>query len=191
MGYDSKRTRSWYDIEVLLSCRRGQPLQRSLYQMVRNRAAPSIELTSHAIKIDPHLRTPGDTPTVSHLPGQSLEGQRRVFAVDMRNHGSSSHHDSMTYEDMTKDVLGFLADQVGRGRLVLVVSPGGVLCRLRASKRLQNDFGHVHASPSQVSSRATWIHLSFEGAEAFDVVCLDSVDRMDTLAPWQQSKQVG
>lgn len=103
----------------------------------------------------------------------------------MRNHGSSSHHDSMTYEDMTNDVLGFLADQVGRGRLVLFVSPGDLLYRLRASKRLQNDFGHVHASPSQVSSRVKWAHHSIEGAEVFDVVCPDSVDRMDTSAPCQ------
>ena len=43
---------------------------------------------------------------------QSLERERRVFAVDMRNHGSSSHHDSMTYVDMADDVLGFMADQV-------------------------------------------------------------------------------
>lgn len=31
----------------------------------------------------------------------------------MRNHGSSSHHESMTYVDMADDVMGFLADQVG------------------------------------------------------------------------------
>ena len=31
----------------------------------------------------------------------------------MRNHGGSSHHDSMTYVDMADDVLGFLADKVG------------------------------------------------------------------------------
>lgn len=37
---------------------------------------------------------------------------RRIFAVDMRNHGSSSHHDSMTYEEMAEDVLAFMVDQV-------------------------------------------------------------------------------
>ena len=42
---------------------------------------------------------------------QSLEGERRVFAVDIRNHGASSHHDSMTYVNMADDVLGFLADK--------------------------------------------------------------------------------
>lgn len=43
---------------------------------------------------------------------QSLDQERRVFAVDMRNHGASSHHESMTYVDMANDVLGFLADKV-------------------------------------------------------------------------------
>ncbi|CAN0498266.1 unnamed protein product, partial [Scytosiphon promiscuus] len=42
---------------------------------------------------------------------QRLAGESRVFAVDMRNHGSSSHHDSMTYVDMADDVLGFMADK--------------------------------------------------------------------------------
>lgn len=31
----------------------------------------------------------------------------------MRNHGSSSHHASMSYVDMADDVLGFLAEKVG------------------------------------------------------------------------------
>ncbi|CAM9796001.1 unnamed protein product, partial [Choristocarpus tenellus] len=48
-----------------------------------------------------------------------LERDRRLFAVDMRNHGGSSHCDSMTYEEMADDVLGFLADQ-GLSRAVLV-----------------------------------------------------------------------
>lgn len=44
---------------------------------------------------------------------QSLDQERRVFAVDMRNHGASSHHESMTYVNMADDVLGFLADKAG------------------------------------------------------------------------------
>lgn len=43
-----------------------------------------------------------------------MDQERRVFAVDMRNHGASSHHDSMTYVNMADDVLGFLADKVPR-----------------------------------------------------------------------------
>lgn len=50
---------------------------------------------------------------------KSLDRERRVFAVDMRNHGSSSHHDSMTYVDMADDVLGFMADQ-GLSEAVLI-----------------------------------------------------------------------
>ncbi|CAM9556430.1 unnamed protein product [Ectocarpus sp. 13 AM-2016] len=49
----------------------------------------------------------------------SLDQERRVFAVDMRNHGASSHHDSMTYVDMANDVLGFLADK-GLSEAVLI-----------------------------------------------------------------------
>ncbi|CAM9828138.1 unnamed protein product [Ectocarpus sp. 12 AP-2014] len=50
---------------------------------------------------------------------KSLDQERRVFAVDMRNHGASSHHDSMTYVDMANDVLGFLADK-GLSEAVLI-----------------------------------------------------------------------
>ncbi|CAN0181777.1 unnamed protein product [Pylaiella littoralis] len=50
---------------------------------------------------------------------KSLDQERRVFAVDMRNHGASSHHDSMTYVNMADDVLGFLADK-GLSEAVLV-----------------------------------------------------------------------
>eukprot|EP00903_Cladosiphon_okamuranus_P008641 g8285.t1 len=50
---------------------------------------------------------------------KSLEQERRVFAVDMRNHGASSHHESMTYVNMADDVLGFLADK-GLSEAVLI-----------------------------------------------------------------------
>ncbi|CAM9659341.1 unnamed protein product [Ascophyllum nodosum] len=50
---------------------------------------------------------------------KSLDKERRVFAVDMRNHGASSHHDTMTYVDMADDVLGFMADE-GLSEAVLV-----------------------------------------------------------------------
>lgn len=56
---------------------------------------------------------PPDPARARCVCAQSLDQERRVFAVDMRNHGSSSHHDSMTYVDMADDVLGFLADKVG------------------------------------------------------------------------------
>eukprot|EP00752_Nemacystus_decipiens_P005633 g5097.t1 len=50
---------------------------------------------------------------------KSLDQERRVFAVDMRNHGASSHHESMTYVNMADDVLGFLADK-GLSEAVLI-----------------------------------------------------------------------
>eukprot|EP00158_Paraphelidium_tribonemae_P000397 Partr_v1_DN22049_c1_g1_i1_m44401 putative Abhydrolase domain containing len=48
-----------------------------------------------------------------------LERPRRVFAVDMRNHGASSHHAGMTYPDMAGDIVAFM-EQRGLGKAVLV-----------------------------------------------------------------------
>lgn len=81
-------------------------------------AGRSAQLAPHP----PALRETTDPPSARlySLPWltQSLDQERRVFAVDMRNHGASSHHDSMTYVDMANDVLGFLADKVTRRGLL-------------------------------------------------------------------------
>lgn len=50
-----------------------------------------------------------------------LETKRRIFAVDLRNHGDNTHdwRDEMSYSQMAKDVIGFL-ESIGIQRAVLV-----------------------------------------------------------------------
>ena len=37
----------------------------------------------------------------------AISKERDVFLVDLRNHGESDHHSSMTYEEMARDVARF------------------------------------------------------------------------------------
>ena len=43
-----------------------------------------------------------------------LSSKRNVYLVDLRNHGESDHHPSMTYKELVDDVLRF-ADAKGIG----------------------------------------------------------------------------
>lgn len=48
-----------------------------------------------------------------------LSGDRRVLVVDMRNHGRSFHADSMSYEEMARDILDTLdAENIDRADLL-------------------------------------------------------------------------
>ena len=50
--------------------------------------------------------------------GRDLAAGRRVFALDLRNHGLSPHSDEMTYAAMAADVEAWLdAWGIARGRL--------------------------------------------------------------------------
>lgn len=40
--------------------------------------------------------------------GRDLTGRFHVFALDLRNHGNSPHADTMSYEEMMGDVIGWL-----------------------------------------------------------------------------------
>src|SRR5580693_9173009 len=42
------------------------------------------------------------------VAGKELAASRRVYALDMRNHGLSPHSPEMTYEAMAADVLAWL-----------------------------------------------------------------------------------
>ena len=49
----------------------------------------------------------------------AISKERDVFLVDLRNHGESDHHASMTYEEMARDVARF-AEQRGLERYTLI-----------------------------------------------------------------------
>lgn len=49
----------------------------------------------------------------------AISRQRDVFLVDLRNHGESDHHASMTYEEMARDVARF-ADSRGLTSYTLI-----------------------------------------------------------------------
>lgn len=37
-----------------------------------------------------------------------ISRDRDVFLIDLRNHGESDHHESMTYEEMANDLFRFI-----------------------------------------------------------------------------------
>lgn len=48
-----------------------------------------------------------------------ISAKRNVYLVDLRNHGESDHHKSMTYKEMAEDVLRF-ADSKGIDKFSLL-----------------------------------------------------------------------
>jgi pimeloyl-ACP methyl ester carboxylesterase len=56
---------------------------------------------------------------------RSLSENFRVYAIDLRNHGSSGHAMSMTYEEMAADVAHFIAERNIENPFVLGHSMGG------------------------------------------------------------------
>lgn len=66
--------------------------------------------------------------------GRELAAGRRVYALDLRNHGLSPHADSMSYASMTADVLAWL-DAHAAGPVELVGhSMGGKVAMLAACR---------------------------------------------------------
>lgn len=59
------------------------------------------------------------------MVARGLAGQFRVCSLDIRNHGHSPHADSMTYPEMTADVLAFMDAQGIDSCAVLGHSMGG------------------------------------------------------------------
>lgn len=83
------------------------------------------------MSVELHVETHGDGPDVVVLHGlfgagrnwltvaRRMSERYRFHLVDLRNHGRSPHHPSMTYSDMTDDVVR-LADRLGLDGYTLV-----------------------------------------------------------------------
>jgi len=56
---------------------------------------------------------------------RSLAETHHVYALDLRNHGSSARAMTMTYEEMAEDIAGFIADQGITDPIVMGHSMGG------------------------------------------------------------------
>lgn len=57
--------------------------------------------------------------------GKRLCDRHRVFALDLRNHGSSAWDDAMTYDDMAEDVRAFIEERALEPVTVIGHSMGG------------------------------------------------------------------
>jgi len=66
--------------------------------------------------------------------GRDLAARFHVLALDLRNHGSSPHAESMSYEDMMADVLAWLDSQHLTGVTLLGHSMGGKVAMLLACR---------------------------------------------------------
>ena len=58
-----------------------------------------------------------------------------MFALDLRNHGSSPHADDMSYETMMDDVLGWMDARDVKRTTLLGHSMGGKVAMLLACRR--------------------------------------------------------
>ena len=67
-----------------------------------------------------------------HTITKQLESTHRVYALDLRNHGSSPWHDSMTYHDLADDVRGFIEQHNLEQAVVIGHSMGGKTAMLLA-----------------------------------------------------------
>lgn len=69
--------------------------------------------------------------------GRDLAAYFHVFALDLRNHGSSPHADEMSYEAMRDDVLGWMQAQGIERATLLGHSMGGKTAMLLACRQPQ------------------------------------------------------
>lgn len=67
--------------------------------------------------------------------GRDLAERFHVLAVDLRNHGSSPHAESMTYEEMMADVVAWLGARGLERATIMGHSMGGKVAMLLACRR--------------------------------------------------------
>ncbi len=68
------------------------------------------------------------------VAGRDLAADYEVFALDLRNHGSSPHADSMTFDDMVEDLSGWLKHQKLGSVTLMGHSLGGRVAMLFATR---------------------------------------------------------
>ena len=49
----------------------------------------------------------------------TISNERDVFLMDLRNHGESDHHESMTYEEMAHDLKRFILSRELQGTTLI------------------------------------------------------------------------
>ena len=66
--------------------------------------------------------------------GRELSERYHVFALDLRNHGTSPHSDEMTYQSMAEDVILWMQSQHIEKAIILGHSMGGKVAMVAACR---------------------------------------------------------
>jgi len=67
----------------------------------------------------------------------SIRNRRNSLLIDLRNHGGSDHHDSMTYEEMADDVIRHL-DNLKIEKFTLLGHSMGAKTSMHIATKIQN-----------------------------------------------------
>jgi esterase len=125
--------------------------------------------------------------------GRELAARRRVFALDLRNHGLSPHASEMSYGSMMGDVLAWL-DAHGTGPVELVGhSMGGKVAMLLACRRPERVARLVVVDIAPKAYQWPERRKEFAAMNGLDLASLrsraDAESRFEALVPgWAERK---